>query len=141
MISVTSSLTAIVFLSGLNKQTSPDPHDNGADHFRLESALHLHIWFLYSFLKKEGHYSSWLKLKSINVMRIWNFINLQWVEISFLQTEYMFFVVEPLLLEVSSCDWYPMRVLLGILKRSLYCCLKGKNNRYHNEKMSQREIG
>lgn len=102
-------------------------------------ALHLHIWFFFSFLKKEGHYSSW-QLKSINVMQIWNFINLQWVEINFLQTEYMFFVVEPLLLEVSSCDWYPMRVLIGRLKRSLYCCLKGKNNRYHchNEQKSDR---
>lgn len=52
MISVTSSLTAIVFLSGLNKQTSPDPHDNGADHFRLESTTFTYLIFL--FLKRKG---------------------------------------------------------------------------------------
>lgn len=57
-------------------------------------------------------------------MQICNFINLQ-LE-SLLQTEYMFFVVEPLLLEVSSCDWYPRMFLMGRFKRSLYCCLNEK---------------
>jgi len=53
MISVTSSLTAIVFLSGLNKQTSPNPHDNGADHFRLESTTFTYL-ICFLFLKRKG---------------------------------------------------------------------------------------
>lgn len=39
------------------------------------------------------------------VMQFGNCLNLQRVEGEGVQTEYMFLVVEPLLLDVSSCDW------------------------------------
>lgn len=64
-------------------------------------------------------------------MQICHFINLH--HEGRLQTEYMFFVVEPLLLEVSSWDWYPIMLLMGIFKRSLYCCLDKKKKEGETE--------